>query len=274
MSRNARSALFVPGDRPERFSKAFASGADQIIIDLEDAVDEFSKARAQDNIADFAQQHPEQHILVRINASDHPQHDADLALCKSCPGITGILLPKAESTEQLAHAAQADKPIWPIIESAQGLANIASLVLVANVERLCLGTVDLSLDMNLGEGPAAEVILDQARYNLLVQSRANGLAAPLDGVFVRLDDNVGLADAAKRSQAMGFSGMLCLHPKQIPIIHQAWEPTAEALAWAKRVVMAANQSKEGAFQLNGQMIDAPVLARAQKLLALAKGDIT
>lgn len=270
MSQNARSALFVPGDRPERFAKALASGADYIIIDLEDAVDEQFKSQARQNILEFSQAHPQANILVRINAADHPQHDPDIAMCKVCANIVGILLPKAETTEQLAHTAQAGKAIWPIIESARGLTAIANLAQAANIARMCLGTVDLALDLNLEDGSAAETILDQARYTVLLHSRANSLGAPLDGVFVALDDHEGLACAAQRSKAMGFAGMLCLHPKQVPVIHKAWEPTADALAWARKVLVAADGSENGAFRLDGQMIDAPVLARARKLISLAE----
>lgn len=272
MTLNARSALFVPGDRPERFAKALTCGADHVIIDLEDAVDESRKTQARQNILELSREHPQYQMLVRVNAPGHPLHDADLELCRDCPGIVGILLPKAETTEQIAHAAQARKALWPIVESARGLATIASLAQATGVSRMCLGTVDLSLDLGLEDSAAADLILDQARYTLLIHSRANSLSAPLDGVFLALDDSTGLAAAAQRAKAMGLGGMLCLHPKQVPVIHKAWQPNTEALAWARKVIEAAKQSGVGAFRLDGQMIDAPVLTRAQKLIALAGHD--
>ncbi|MEN1579686.1 CoA ester lyase [Pseudomonas aeruginosa] len=269
MPLNARSALFVPGDRPERFAKALTCGADYVIIDLEDAVDESHKTRARQNILEFSREYPQYKMLVRINAPGHPLHDDDLALCRDSPSVVGIVLPKAETTEQIAHAAQSRKALWPIIESARGVAAIASLAQATGIKRMCLGTVDLSLDLGLEDGAAADLILDQARYALLVHSRTNSLSAPLDGVFLALDDSTGLAAAAQRAKAMGLAGMLCLHPKQVPVIHKAWQPGAEAVAWARKVVEAAEQCGVGAFRLDGQMIDAPVLARAQKLIALA-----
>lgn len=267
---HARSALFVPGDRSERFIKALSSGADYVIIDLEDAVEEARKSLARESIQELAQMHPQYRFLVRINAPDHPQHEIDIEFCENCPSITGIVLPKTETAEQIAHVRRTGKAIWPIIESARGLAHIATLAQSPGIARLCLGTVDLSLDLGLGDGPGADTILDQARYSLLVHSKANSLSAPLDGVFVALDDQARLRQAAQRSMAMGFAGMLCLHPKQIPTIHQAWQPTEEAIAWARKVISAANQIDAGAFKLDGYMIDAPVLARAHDVLSLAE----
>lgn len=266
----ARSALFVPGDRAERFNKALSSGADYVIIDLEDAVEEARKGLARDNIHLFAQMHPQHHFLVRINAPDKPQHELDLQLCESCPNIVGIVLPKTETREQITHVARAGKAVWAIIESARGLANIARLAQSPGIARMCLGTVDLSLDLRIGDGPAARMILDQARYSLLVHSKANLLRAPLDGVFVALDDQNGLKRAALRSMEMGFDGMLCLHPKQVTTIHEAWKPTEEAVVWARKVIHAASKVESGAFKLDGYMIDAPVLARAHDVLRLAE----
>ncbi|PBD22138.1 CoA ester lyase, partial [Pseudomonas aeruginosa] len=117
-----RSALFVPATRPERIPKALASGADRVIVDLEDAVEEGLKVEARANLRRFLVDTPEARVLVRINAAEHPGHADDLALCRDHAGVIGLLLPKVESAAQVRHAAVASgKPVWPIVESARGL---------------------------------------------------------------------------------------------------------------------------------------------------------
>ncbi|KAA0944783.1 MULTISPECIES: CoA ester lyase [unclassified Pseudomonas] len=262
-----RSALFVPGSRPERFSKALASGADAVIVDFEDAVEEPLKRQARDNLGVFLQGTPEARVWVRVNAPGHPEHAADLAFCKAHRGVAGVLLPKVESAAQVAFVAATGKVIWPIIESARGLLAVAEIAHAPQVERLSFGGLDLALDLNLSSNSrAAEFALDQARLALIVHSRAACLVAPLDGVHPAIDDPDGLRRSIRHAYEMGFAGALCIHPKQVAVIHQALAPSAEDLVWAQRVVDAGSHGA-GAYQIDGQMVDAPVLLRAQRLLA-------
>ncbi|WP_339071469.1 CoA ester lyase [Pseudomonas idahonensis] len=265
----ARSALFVPGSRPERFAKALASGADAVIVDFEDAVEEPLKVLAREHLGRFLVGQPQVRLWVRVNAPEHPEHLADLAFCQSHAGVAGILLPKVESAAQVTRVAATGKPIWPIIESARGLLALAEIAMATGVQRLSFGGLDLALDLNLSSGSAAaEFALDQARLALILHSRAAGLMAPLDGVHPAIDDSAGLATSIRHAYAMGFAGALCIHPRQVPVIHQALAPSAEELAWARRVV-EGGQGGAGAYQVDGQMVDAPVLQRARRLLALA-----
>lgn len=265
MSAVLRSALFVPGSRPERFAKALATGADAVIVDFEDAVEAPLKAQARDNLRAFLDSNPEARVWVRVNMAGHAEHAADLELCRHA-GVIGVLLPKAESAEQVAQVDALGKPVMPIVESARGLAEVAQIARVPGVERLTFGGLDLSLDLGLVAGTAAaERLLDQARFVLLVHSRLAELAPPLDTVFPNIDDLSGLARFARDAGDMGFAGMLCIHPKQVAAVHAALAPSASELDWARRVIAAAGGS--GAYQLDGQMIDAPVIARAQRLLA-------
>ncbi|MFP3492630.1 CoA ester lyase [Pseudomonas sp. SIMBA_059] len=262
-----RSALFVPGSRPERFAKALASGADAVIVDFEDAVEEPLKRQARDNLAAFLAAQPDARVWVRINAPEHAEHFADVAFCKAHASVSGVLLPKVESAAQVAVVAAAGKVIWPIIESARGLLAIAEIAHAPQVERLSFGGLDLALDLNLSsQSAAARFALDQARLSLIVHSRAAGLVAPLDGVHPAIDDPEGLHRSIRHAYEMGFAGALCIHPKQVAVIHAALAPSAEDLAWAKRVVEAGAHGA-GAYQIDGQMVDAPVLLRAQRLLA-------
>jgi (S)-citramalyl-CoA lyase len=262
-----RSALFVPATRPERTPKALASGADRVIVDLEDAVQDHLKAQARDQLDTFLACHPEARVLVRINAADHPAHGDDLALCRRHAGVIGVVLPKAEDTVRLQAVSATGKAVWPIIESARGVAAVARIAGAAGVERLLFGSLDLALDLNLTvDSPGAQTVLDQARYAVLLHSRVAGLAPALDGVFPAIADTHGLALAMGRARDMGFGGALCIHPSQVATLHQALAPTPQQLDWARRVLAGAEAS-DGVFVLDGQMVDAPVIGRAQALIA-------
>ncbi|AHL75091.1 host specificity protein [Stutzerimonas stutzeri] len=264
-----RTALFVPATRPDRISKALATGADAVIVDLEDAVAENQKAEALNNLDGFLAADPSARILVRINAAGHLQQAEDLKVCAAHSGVIGVLLPKVESAAQVAEAASCGKPVWPIIESARGLAALPEIAVADGVERLSFGALDLGLDLGLASGTAsAERMLDQARYALLLHSRLAQLAPPLDSVFPDIKNLHGLAQFVADARDMGFGGLLCIHPSQVAVVHETLMPGADELAWAQRV-LAAGASGDGVFVVDGQMVDAPVLGRARRLLQRA-----
>lgn len=264
-----RSALFVPASRPERIPKALASGADWVIVDLEDAVEESAKEQARSNLAQFLTGNPTARLLVRVNAPGHWAHDADLDLCRWHESVAGILLPKAETAEQVRIAHTTGKRIWPIIESARGLRDLAELASAPGVERLSFGSLDLALDLRLRTpSKAADDVMAQARYAVLVHSRSAGLAAPLDGVYPSIQDVDGLERQVRSARDMGFSGALCIHPSQVKVIHNALRPSEAEFDWAKRVIEGA-EAGAGVFTLDGQMVDAPVILRARDLLQFA-----
>lgn len=264
-----RTALFVPATRPERIPKALATGADAVIVDLEDAVAESQKSEARANLDEFLHTHPQARVLVRINAPTHAEQAADLALCARHAGVIGVLLPKVESAVKVALAVSCGKPVWPIIESARGLAHLAEIAHAKGVERLSFGALDLGLDLGLASGTAgAERILDQARYAVLLQSRLADLAPPLDSVFPDIKDLHGLAQAVTDARDMGFGGLLCIHPSQVAVVHETLMPSVEELDWAQRI-LAAGASGDGVFVVDGQMVDAPVIGRARRLLQRA-----
>lgn len=263
----ARSMLFVPASRPDRIAKALATGADLVVVDLEDAVEPAAKPSAREALAQWCAQHRDARILVRVNGADTEWHEADITHCAHLEAVAGIVLPKAAQVEDATRVA-AHKPLWPIIESAAGLANLGPLLRVPGVARLLLGTLDLGVDLGLApESEAAEIMLNQARFQVLVQSRAAGLEAPLDGTHPHIDDIEGLRRHVRRARDMGFAGVGCIHPRQVDLVHATMAPDDDEVRWARDVLAAAEAAGVGAFKHEGAMIDAPVLARARQVLA-------
>src|ERR1019366_2335768 len=253
----ARSYLFVPGDRPERFAKALASGADADIIDLEDAVPPDGKAASRANAAAWVA--PEHPVLIRINGANTEWFRDDIAMC-AIAGIAGVVLPKAERAEDIERI---NKHVLPIIETARGFWNVSALAHTSNVERLMFGSIDFQLDLGIhGEG---EELL-YFRSQLVLVSRLAGLPAPVDGITAVFDSTDPVRADTERARRLGFGGKLCIHPKQIATVNECFGPTPDEEAWARRVVEAAATAGGAAISLDGEMIDRPVLARALELL--------
>ncbi len=262
-----RTYLFVPGNRPERFDKALASGADAVVLDLEDAVAPTDKPDARDAVARrlAAASLPDRtRLVVRINDTATPWFDADLAMLSS-HGAAAVLLPKAETAASIALLRTACPVIdvLALIETARGILAAAAIAAAPGVQRLVFGTIDFALDLDLS-GDA--VGFDTAAGLLALASRAAGIAAPVAGVTAVIDDEALLLLELARARAHGFGAKLCIHPKQVATIHQALRPSAAELDWAHRVIAAA-QGSAGAVQVDGRMVDKPVLQRAHAVLA-------
>lgn len=264
-----RSALFVPGDRPERLPKALASGADAVIVDLEDAVEPGAKDAARAAVAASLRGCADGAVVVRINAVRTAWFDEDIALCAASPAVAAVMLPKAESAADVARAAAAARPVWPLIESARGVLALEAIAGAPGVGRLVFGSLDFALDLDLDPvSVAGRAVLDDVRHRMLLHARAADLPAPLDGVHPQLDDTDGLRAEAARARGAGMGGMLCVHPRQVAAINEAFSPSEAELAGARRVVQAA-AGQRGAFRLDGKMVDAPVLARARRTMEAA-----
>ena len=271
----ARSFLFVPANRPERYAKALASGAGAVIIDLEDAIapDDKPAARAQLEAA-FADipMAARARLLVRINASGTAWHSADLALAGKLAhlGVVGVVLPKAESPDQLAHVAASvgqTCALLPMIESAAGLDAVNQIARSPQVARLLFGNLDFQADLGMACGPD-EAELQPVRMALVLASRRAGLAPPVDGVTAATGDLAQVQKDAGRSRRSGFGARLCVHPAQVAVVNAALAPTAAELDWARRVLQAGADTKSGVFTLDGRMVDAPVLLLARRMLGL------
>ncbi len=255
-----RSYLFVPGNRPERFDKALAAGADAVIIDLEDAVPEAEKDSARAAVQAWLS--PEKAVLIRTNAAGSPAFRADLELCGH-PGVAGIILPKAEALDdQITGAA---KPIFPLIETAQGLWNALALAQTPGVQRLLFGSIDFQVDL----GIAGEEELGFHRAQIVLVSRVAGILPPVDGVTTAINDDAQIRSDTLRAKRMGFGGKLCIHPKQLAAVHAGFAPAADEVAWAGRVRDAAAAAGGAAVAVDGKMVDRPVMLRAEEILAEA-----
>jgi citrate lyase subunit beta / citryl-CoA lyase len=261
-----RSYLFVPGNRPDRFEKARQSGADAVILDLEDAVQSAHKDLARQAVAAWLA--PARPVYVRINGTGTPWFERDLEVV-GLPGVLGIVLPKAEHPEQVAPVAgllAGEARVLPLLETALGVWNARALAQAPRVERLAFGSVDFQLDTGI-TGEQEELLY--ARSRLVLASRVAGILPPVDGVTMALDDMTRLREDVARARRLGFGGKLCIHPRQVEMINRGFAPIEAEQAWARRVLEAVETSGAGALRLDGELIDRPVIERARSILAQA-----
>jgi citrate lyase subunit beta/citryl-CoA lyase len=250
-----RSYLFVPGNRPERFGKAVASGAGAVILDLEDAVAPEGKAVARQAVCDWLRANPGA-AWVRINGIDSEFYEMDVkALGHVAP--SGYMLPKAETAVELPG------PVIPIVESAAGLWNALDVARGPRVQRLAFGSVDFQLDAGIQGDDEA---LLHARSQLVLVSRIARIEAPIDGVTVQIGDEERLQADVARARDLGFGAKLCIHPNQVAAVERGFAPSEEELRWARAVVSAFEGAAGNAVRLEGKLIDLPVVERAKRLL--------
>lgn len=267
-----RTYLFVPGNRPDRFGKALASGADAVVLDLEDAVAPQDKAAAREAITTWYQTTPFEvtRIVVRINDESTEWFDEDLELVHAA-GLHAVMLPKAELASQVSRVMAALPEagfVIPIIESARGLLNVDAVAAASGVQRLAFGTLDYAADLDLS-GDGRGLLYPACRMALA--SRAAGLASPIAGVTPDLGNEDALRADLAEARACGFGAKLCIHPNQVGAVHRALAPSSAELDWARRVVAAAEHAT-GAFQLDGKMVDRPVILKAMAILGRARDD--
>lgn len=264
----ARSWLFVPATRPDRFAKAAASGADRVILDLEDAVapDEKADARRGLMTATIPRDVP---VYVRVNSALTPWFEEDLGVARTL-AIRGVLLPKADSASHVERVLAAIAPehvVVPIIETAAGLWNVLDVARCPRVERLVFGALDFTLDTGIHDADGA---FDSVRSRIVVASKVAGIAPPVDLVTLAIDDQEQLRRHAARSWSFGFGGKLCIHPKQIPITNDAFRPSDEEVAWARAILdELATRSGDAVFSHNGELVDRPVIERAKQVIDTA-----
>jgi citrate lyase subunit beta / citryl-CoA lyase len=265
--------LFVPGDRPERFAKALASGADRIIIDLEDAVAPADKAAARGAIAQWwaSTDKATDHVLVRINDHSTPWYADDLALMGALRGVS-VMLPKCEAASQVCAVLDHLQPnamVLPLIETARGVDALQDIAAAHRVARLGFGSLDYMVDMDIPQlrdvaGKSSQG-LSFAAAQIAIASRLAGIASPVAGVTPELDAAHVTADMLE-ARACGFGAKMCIHPAQVAAVQAALTPTAQELAWAQRVLQAWRISGGAALQVDGKMVDRPVVLKAERIV--------
>jgi citrate lyase subunit beta/citryl-CoA lyase len=260
----ARTFLFVPGHRPDRFAKAAASGADAVILDLEDAVGPERKESAREHVRAWLDDGHQ--AVVRINAPGTPWHDDDLAALARL--ARAVMLPKAEDVAQLDAVSRrlpTGTSVIPLIETAIGIVQAVAVCGRPSVVRPAFGSVDLAAQ--LGVDHQSGEALRQARSTVVLAAAAAGCGAPIDGVTTAFDDDNVLRADLGHAITLGLTGKLCLHPRQVAIANQAFAPSDREIEWAHQVIDLAGDGSVAVS--NGQMIDRPVVLRARAILARA-----
>jgi len=271
-----RSVLFVPGTRPDRFQKAMTCGADAVVFDLEDSVDAARKADGRRAVADFLTTTSASRTarFVRVNAPRSAWQKDDLAWIGEVAGcIEAVVLPKVEAAadiELVAHAAPSGRVI-PLLETARGIVNAAAIAAArADVPALIFGAEDFTADLGIPRTTDGEELL-LARSQIVLAAATTGAEA-LDAVFVDLTAPEDFRRDAVRARALGFRGKTAIHPDQIAAINEVFSPSADEVARARRLIdadAAARAAGEGAFRFENRMVDAPVVTRARRVVALA-----
>ena len=265
---NIRTWLFVPATRIDRVAKAFASGTDAVIVDVEDAVAGVDKAEARKALRSYYDSNDYQPIWVRINQAGSEDFEQDLKMCQQMPQLAGLILPKAVRALDIEKVHNATGlPIIALIETALGLYQIDSIAKASGLLAFSYGFLDLCNDLQVQVGTAAaDIIANQIRYQLLLTSKVHSLLAPIDMVYTDFNDNNGLGQRVQLWSKMGMSGMLCIHPKQVAVVQQSLQPTEADIDFARRVVEKYQYSGQAVFKIDGNMVDAPVIERCRQLL--------
>ncbi|GAF53074.1 LOW QUALITY PROTEIN: citrate lyase beta chain [Psychrobacter sp. JCM 18900] len=259
--------LFVPATRIDRVAKAFASGADAVIVDLEDAVALEDKADAREALQQYYNSADYQPIWLRINKAGSKEFFKDIVLCQKMSNLAGLLLAKAEQVADIESVYQLTNLAVIAIESAMGLYQIDSMAKAVGLAAFSYGFLDLCNDLRVQVStPAADIVANQIRYQLILTSKVHQLSPPIDTVYSDCNDEVGLSARVNLWSQMGMSGMLCIHPKQVAVVQQALQPTDEALLFAQRVIEEYERSGQAVFKIDGEMVDAPVIERSRQLL--------
>jgi len=288
-----RSFLFAPANHARRVEKAFTLGADAVILDLEDAVAVAEKAAARPLAREALARPRKLRGYVRVNAMGTPWCYRDLVEVIG-RGVDGVVLPKVESAADL-HAVDwlianlereqelevGSIDLMPLIETAAGIQRIDRIFQARSlrpysgrwrVRRALFGAGDYANDVGISP-TLDEDELAHARARLVLASRGAGLEAPVDSPWFHLKEAAAFERALARSRRNGFQGRLCIHPDQVPVVNRAFAPSAEEVARAGRIVEAFKDAEArglAAIQVDGQMIDYPIVHQARRVLEAAE----
>jgi citrate lyase subunit beta/citryl-CoA lyase len=283
-----RTALFVPGNRPDRIEKAFNTEADVIIIDLEDAVPLSEKENTRTKVKEKVIQFTDRMILVRVNALGSPFIKGDLNET-IIEGVNGIILPKVETTDDIHDInkllLEVEKKrslpegairVFPLIESAAAVQHVYEIVSTKTkperIYTVAFGAADYTLDMGIAMTMEGNELY-YARSKIAIACRAAGIAPPIDTPFmIDLKNTEALLSDAMRAKELGFQGKLVIHPKQVEPCNRIFSPLPEEIKKAEKIVQAFEEAEAAgmaAIQLEGKFIDYPIVKRSKDILALA-----
>ena len=271
-----RSVLFTPGDRPEMLRKAPRTGADVMVFDLEDAVAPARKAEARKAVADVLTSgfDPDCEVCVRVTADDAT---ADLdVLLDDDPRLDGLMLPKAEAGEDVRRLAERatergdDLPVFALVETARGVLHAEEIAAARPTTAVCFGAEDLAADVGASRTEAGTEVRYAREHAVLAASAADVDA--VDTVFTDIEDREGLRTETEFAAGLGYDGKIAIHPAQVEPINDAYTPSPERVEWAERVLAArtaADADDRGVFRVDGEMIDAPLIAQAERVIERA-----
>ncbi len=264
--------LYVPGDRPDRFETALASEADIVIVDLEDAVAAARKDAAREGVRALVSAATPKPVVVRVNGLRSPWGRADLAMIASAPVVAGIRLPKVEGAADVRAVVEIvarPVPLHCLIESAKGVEAALEIATAPQVGSISLGEADLRSDLGVQD----EDGLLWSRGRVVVAARAAGLPPPPMSVYANVADLDGLAASCRRGRALGFLGRAAIHPRQLPVIAQAFTPSDVEARAARELLdayAAATRSGDGIAVLSdGRFVDRAMVDGAELTVALA-----
>ncbi|RXK47739.1 MULTISPECIES: HpcH/HpaI aldolase/citrate lyase family protein [Halorientalis] len=269
-----RSVLFAPGDEPKLMRKAAGSTADVVVFDLEDAVAPNDKQQARESVRTvLADVRSENHICVRVNpAGSGAATDLDVVLSGSIPD--SVMLPKTGSAGDVSSLAQqleerdVELPVLALVESAAGVLNADEIAAADPTDALLFGAEDLAADLGASRTSDGTEVL-YARERVVVAASAAGIDA-IDTIYPDYGDQEGLREATEFAAQLGYDGKMAIHPDQVPVINDAFTPSDEEIEWAERVVKADNETDAGVFKVDGEMIDAPLISQAERILERAR----
>ncbi|NJC22698.1 citrate lyase subunit beta/citryl-CoA lyase [Arthrobacter pigmenti] len=253
------TALYVPGNRPDRFGKAVGAGADMVILDLEDSVPRADKTSARAAVVRWLEsRHPTDRdpvFQIRINPGDA----ADLEAVADLPPTVELRLPKATQPDDMD--AIRGRAVTALLENALGVENAFAIARHPAVTRVALGESDLASEL----GSDSDAVLDFARLRLVFAARAAGIEAPMMSVYPRIQDAEGLLRDTVHGLTLGMVGRTAVHPTQLAIIREAHRPSTDELSWAESVQIA--MATDGVRTLpDGSMVDPAMIGRAEQIL--------
>jgi len=279
-TRPRRSVLYMPGSNPRALEKGRALPADALILDLEDAVAPDAKIGARDIIRTALAEraaYGHRELVVRVNGLDNAWGEGDL-VAMAHAHADAILLPKVESAAMVQDAveildgagAPADLPVWCMMETPRGILHAEEIADHPRVQCLVMGTSDLTKDLQaLHTSQRLPMLASLAQCLLAARAARIGI---VDGVFLDLGDEAGFRAACQQGRELGFDGKTLIHPKQLDVANELFAPSAEAVAWAHRIITefeAARAAGKGVVLVDGKLIENLHVAEAKRLVALA-----